>query len=158
MLESNTETKQATGTSSKLGQAGRGQTKGSEVPSCPSWLTCMRHAPEPQPPSHELGTVAQVRRGRMVRQEEQGPSPTPPLSPSLFNKTAHHLRVHRWGSQRLRFSAGRWRLSRLEVGTSQGKNGDPRGVGQQPVKGEVAQERPPSQPGGGQQQLVHCSQ
>lgn len=30
-------------------------------------------------------------------------------------------------------------------------------VGQQSVKGEVAQERPPSQPGGGQQQLVHCS-
>lgn len=30
-------------------------------------------------------------------------------------------------------------------------------MGQQPVKGEVAQERPPSQPGGGQQQLIHCS-
>lgn len=50
MLESNTEAKQATGTSSKLGQAGRGQAKGSEVPSCLSRLTChsTRRAPEPQ--------------------------------------------------------------------------------------------------------------
>lgn len=45
--------------------------------------------------------MEQVRRGQAVRQE-QGPSPPPPLSPSLFNKTAHHLHVHRWGSQRLR--------------------------------------------------------
>lgn len=92
MLESNTEAKQATGTSSKLGQAGRGQAKGSEVPSCLSRLTChsMRHAPEPQSPFQELGTVVQVRRGWTVR-PEQGPGPTPPHSPSLLNKTVYHL-------------------------------------------------------------------
>lgn len=86
MLESNTEAKQATGTSSKLGQAGKGQAKGSEVPICLSRLTChsMRHAPEPQSPFQELGTVVQVRRGWTVRQE-QGLSPIPPHSPSLLN-------------------------------------------------------------------------
>lgn len=81
MLESNTEAKQATGTSSKL-RHGTGQEKGRERPRCPSGLARLRlwgvalmltgrQAPEPQPQYLGVRDMGGTGKERMEGEKER---------------------------------------------------------------------------------------